>query len=181
MRFCQLIFLVLSLMIVAEHAHARKWKPKPHELASEYSMISDMRSRTELVIINWVAPEGVAEGSPGYETGRQILREYMLVGVAHANFSLTGRADYKSPEGLSVQPANEQPRPPLARETLPPAVVGLLAGIQAFFSQAMGSIGQGFHWFVFDGKGIRSCDKGSFVIAYAGERYTYDTPIPGCP
>jgi len=71
-------------------------------------------------------------------------------------------------------------RQPLRDGALPPAVTGIIATLQAAYSQALGALGQGTEWYVFEGKGIDSCQKGAFWIYSAGEQYGYATPIPGC-
>ena len=161
-------------------AHARKWKVRPSDLASDYAQIVDQRSATEIVLIFWMAPEAIDDRVTNVDMIRAVLREYMVVGVAHGNVSPLGRIDFKTPDGVVVQSADNNPVQVLSKESLPPTAIGLLTALQAFFAQSLGHIGQGFHWFIFDGKRVDSCRKGSFLISYAGERYNYDTPIPGC-
>ena len=33
---------------------------------------------------------------------------------------------------------------------------------------------------VFQPGSVRACGQGGLVVLYAGERYIYDTPMPGC-
>lgn len=173
--------LLLALLYgIPEGADARQWRMTPSAQAQEYSQIIDQRSNREIVIVWWVAPEVLEDDSPGTEQARSILQQYMLVGVAHVRISALGQFKYQEPTGLLVQLPNARARRPLDKTTLPPAVAGVVSVMGATFSQAMGQFGRGVHWYVFDGKGIESCRKGAFRIAYAGEQYGYVTPIPGC-
>jgi len=52
--------------------------------------------------------------------------------------------------------------------------------LQAVLPKAFGPMGQGFRWFVFAGGAVHACEAG-LSVAYDGETYTYETPIPGCP
>ena len=62
-----------------------------------------------------------------------------------------------------------------------PVAVGIVAGMQSVFSQALGPMGEGMRWMTFDAAEISSCEEGVFWIDYDGEQYDYRTPIPGCP
>ena len=63
---------------------------------------------------------------------------------------------------------------------MPPAMVGVLATMQSTFARALGPFGQGVHWYAFDSGSVRACEKGGISVQFAGEKYTYDTPVPGC-
>ena len=173
--------LVLTLATVFSDAvDARQWRMTPAAQARDYTQIVDHRSKGELVMIWWVAPELVDAHSPVSEQARSILREYMVVALAHARISPTGRFTYERPAGVLIQTGDGKARQPLRDGALPPAVTGIIATLQATFSQALGAFGQGTEWYVFEGKGIESCQRGAFWIYYAGEQYGYATPIPGC-
>lgn len=159
---------------------ARQWRTTPSAQALDYAQIIDQRSKGELVLVFWVAPEIVDGTSPETERARSVLGEYMLVGVAHARISLAGQFTFERPAGVLIQTADGKARQPLSDRALPPAVTGIISTFQATFSQALGQFGQGTHWHVFNGKGIESCQKGAFWVYYAGEQYGYATPIPGC-
>jgi len=53
--------------------------------------------------------------------------------------------------------------------------------VQAILQKSIGPMGQGFRWFVFEGGAVHACETGGLSVAYDGETYTYETPIPGCP
>lgn len=174
-----LIFLIFML-VVPDGVEARKWRLKPSDLAADYTQIIDQRPDNDVVVINWIAPETMDATVPNVEAYRSMLREYVLVGVAHGSANKSGRLNFRVPEGPALQTSDGKSRQPLAKESWPPMVSAFSAVIQTFMTQSLGQLGEGFHWFVFEGKGIESCGKGRFWAAYAGERYNYDTPIPGC-
>jgi hypothetical protein len=64
---------------------------------------------------------------------------------------------------------------------IPPAITGLLAGLQAALNQSLGAMGQGIRWFVFEAGGVHACGPGGLSIPFEGETHSYETPIPGCP
>jgi len=70
---------------------------------------------------------------------------------------------------------------PLVGDNIPPAAQGALVTLQGVLKKMIGPMGEGIHWFVFEAGAVHSCEKGGLVIAYDGETYTYDTPVPGCP
>jgi hypothetical protein len=180
MYFIVSVILIIFMLIVPGRADARKWRVKPSDLAADYSQIIDQRAGNEVVVIYWVAPETMDASIQNVEAFRSMLRDYIIVGAAHGTASQTGRLNFRVPEGLVVQSGDGKARQPLAKETWPPLVTAFSTVIQNFMSQSMGQLGEGFNWFVFEGKGIESCGKGRFWVAYAGERYNYETPIPGC-
>src|SRR5208282_6679010 len=62
-------------------------------------------------------------------------------------------------------------------DDIAPAVKGAVTTMEAAFRQSMGALGQGFHWFVFAGGTVNACKDGGLSIPFAGETYTYKTPI----
>jgi hypothetical protein len=172
-----LLILGVSLPLTSE---ARKWRVRPHDLASDYSQIVDQRPGNEVVVVYWIAPETMDANMPNVEAFKAILRQHMLVGIAHGSAVQAGRWDFRVPENPLLEDGEGKQRQPIAKENWPPMIAAYSAFMQKFLSQSLGPLGGGFHWFVFEGKGIDSCGKGSFWIQYAGERYSYFTPIPGC-
>lgn len=180
-RFVAAGAVLLALLFgFPEQGNARQWRATPTSQAQEYVFIDDDRSESELVMIMWISPE-ILERSSENEAARSMLQEYVLVGVVHVNISDMVEFTFTTPTGVLLQTANGEQRQPLAENSLPPLVAGTLSVLKASFAQGIGAMGQGFRWHVFHGAGIDSCQKGIFWIAYAGERYDYETPIPGCP
>ena len=176
-------FLVVTILLVAlvcsspNWVDARQWKPILSDQATEYTQIFDNRSPEEKVMIYWVAPETVNDCPAEIES---ILRGYLLVAVYHLRLSSLGKVTFQTPNGVQVKTASGKARQPLVQDTLPHAVIDLISSIQSPLSEALGHLGRGIRWYIFDGKGIDSCQEGVFWIVYAGEQYRYETPIPGC-
>jgi hypothetical protein len=112
---------------------------------------------------------------------QQVLDKYVVVGVVHANAGVNGRVSFDPIDTLQARDGNGSPLTLLIGDNVPPTVAGLLSGVEATVRQALGAMGQGMHWFVFDGGAVHSCVTGGLSIPVAGETYTYETPIPGCP
>jgi hypothetical protein len=180
MRLTALLCFFLLTAGATSTADARKWKVRPHDLAAEYSQIIDQRGGGEVVVVYWIAPETIDPGMQQAETLKAMLRERIIVALAHGTAGQGGRLNFRTPEGVTIEDGNKKLREPLAKENWPPLVLAYTGVMQNFLSQTTGQLGSGFHWFVFESKGVESCGKGRFWIAYAGERYNYDTPIPGC-
>lgn len=180
MKIVAMLCLLIFGFILPSTVEARKWRVKPTDLASEYSQIIDQRPGNEVVVVYWIAPETMDANMQNADAIKAMLREHMIVAVAHGSTSQQGRLSFRFPEGVALEDGEGKQREPLGKEAWPSMVTSFSAVIQGFLVQSMGQLGNGFHFFVFDGKGIDSCGKGRFWIRYAGERYNYDTPIPGC-
>jgi hypothetical protein len=144
------------------------------------SQIIDQRAGNEVVVVYWIAPETMDANIPNVEAIKAMLREHMLMGIVRGSATPAGRLDFRLPENPMLEDGEGQQRQPIATENWPPMIMAYSAFMQKFISQSLGELGGGFHWFVFEGKGIDSCGKGSFWIQCASERYSYITPIPGC-
>jgi hypothetical protein len=72
-------------------SEGRKWRVRPHDLASDYSQIIDQRPGTEVVAVYWIAPKTMDANMPNVEAFKAILREHMLVGIAHGSAAQAGR------------------------------------------------------------------------------------------
>lgn len=176
------VALSISMIVfgLGSTADARKWRVRPHDLAADYSQIIDQRGGGEVVVVYWIAPETIDPGMQQAELLQAMLKEHVIVALAHGTAGQGGQLSFRAPEGVMIEDGNKKPREPLAKADWPPLVSAYTVVMQKFLSQTTGQLGSGFHWFVFEGKGIESCGKGRFIINYAGERYNYDTPIPGC-
>ncbi len=173
------VLLPALLWGIAARAEARQWKPPSQDQALEYAQIIDRRSDRETVMVMWLAPE-VLEKSAESRIFRSVLRVYTIIGVGHANASPAGAWTFTVPEGVHVETGTDQVRAPLDRATLPPNIAGTISMLGELLAQGMGAFGPGIVWFVFDGKGLESCQAGGVRVVYADERYEYETPIPGC-
>ena len=173
------VLLPALLCGIVARAEARQWKPQPQDQALEYAQIIDRRSERETVIVMWLAPE-ILEKTTESRTFRSILKLYTIIGVGHVNVTPVGEWPFTVPKGVLVEAGKDQVRRPLDRATLPPVISGTISTLGELLAQGLGAFGQGIVWFVFDGKGLESCQAGGFRVVYADERYVYRTPIPGC-
>jgi hypothetical protein len=165
---------VLSSTIVP--ANCRQWAHNPTDLASDYLTINDNRGNGEIVLIMWLAAPRFAKGPT-----QDMLNKYVMIGVAHAHTTKEGTMNFDRTATLDAATADGNKLTLLDAGTMPPTVVGAMATMQSVFGRALGQFGQGVQWFAFDGNAAQACTKGQLSIPYAGEKYTFDTPVPGCP
>lgn len=166
------------LLLFALPATARPWKPKDEVLAQEYSVITDTRPNHDLIEIFWMTWPMTGERSP---TMRQLLDKYIILGVAHGQLDPGGKMVFSQEEGVQATGVSDAPLKLLEEANYPPMVAGAVATLGGFMRQSLGAMGQGIKFYVYDSGSLRACEKGKLSVLYAGETYTYDTPIPGCP
>lgn len=173
-----LMLLISSalLLTAAPAAWSRPWKPTSEALAQEYLLITDQRDAgRDTRMVFWLASPMIPD-----QAAREILDKYVLVGVVRAHVSLDGTFSFEAPETLQVMDGNAHALRSLSGSDIPPVVAGLLTALQAAFGQALGPMGQGVRWFIFEGGTLRACKEGGLAVHFADEVYTYEMPIPGC-
>ena len=166
--------LVYSLPILAD---ARDWKPTPQAIINDYSIITHQRSPLEYVMLGWSVAE--KELNPSPQTV-QLLSKYMIIGIVHMTVTQLGEMRFQTPVNVRVQLEGRKVREPIDRANLPPAAIGFLSMFETALSKGLGPLGQGIHSFVFDSTDIAACGEGKVWVYYAGERYLYELPFPGC-
>jgi len=164
-------------LFAAGTASARQWKATPQSLAQDYSMIQDNRQGNEMVIIIWLSPQMIDDAAL-----QDVLSKSLIVGAIDAHISADGKITFTPIDTISPKDVKGNALRELKGDDIPPAATGGVKTMDAIFRQALGPVGAGFRWFVFDGANVKSCtpDEG-FSVQVANETYTYDTPIPGCP
>lgn len=168
----------LSMAAVAfAPSAARPWKPQPSGLAQDYAQIVDVRPNHDIVLLMWLVPP-LVQNSP---TTQDLLDKYVIVGVVHGHIDAGGTMAFDTLDSLTAQDADGKPLTLLQNDKIPPTVSGLITGMGGMMRQNLGALGQGMYFFAFDGGAVHACSKGRLSIPFAGEVYTYDTPIPGCP
>ncbi len=170
---CTLAVLLLS----GSPSQSRAWLRNGPSV-SDYLVINDNRGNGEIVMIFWIASPLVPASS---QAARELLDKYLVIGVVHAHAGKDGTFAFDRPTALDVQGAQDETLQSLDMETMPPAVVGALATIKSTFSRSLGAFGNGMQLFVFAGGSVHACSKGSMAVLFANEKYTYVTPVPGCP
>ena len=168
---------LLCVLYVSVPAGARQWKPTPQTLAQDYSSIVDNRGKGDIVMLKWFVPPVV----PDPRNAPSVLDRYVIIAVAHSHMEPGGIQTFDPIDSLQVNDGKGMPLKLLTGDEIPPAVAGYLVTMEGSMRQSMGALGQGMHFFAFDGVGVHACGKGQLAIPYDGRTYTYDTPIPGCP
>ncbi len=176
---CWVSLALAALASTPSPALSRTWSPTPVNLAQDYAIISDNRGGGELVMVIWLAPPMFPQDA-STQAARDMLDKYVVIGVAHAHIASDATASFDSVATLDVADASGKALTALSTGTMPPSVVGALAALQSAFGRSIGALGQGVHWFAFDGGAVHACAKGGLAVSFASVKYTYDTPIPGC-
>ena len=181
-RIVTTIWVGLSITLLTSTvtpSDARQWRTTPHSQAQDYTIIVDQRSKHELVVIFWLAPPLVPE-KENSGNAREVLRRNLVIGVAHADISHGAQFSFREigPPAITTDIGFLAP---IRDEDISPVAQGGMATVKAIFTQALGKLGAGTKWFVFDGRTIDSCGPGQFWVEYDDEQYDYKTPIPGCP
>lgn len=170
-------------MISLNPAQARQWRATPEALAQDYSMILDTRTEHRQVLLYWASAPSIKNASATSRLDNEVesvLDKYVLIGIADAQVSAGGTFAFADISAPAVS-ANGASLKLLTTSELPPTVAGGFTALQAVFSRSLGQVGAGIHWFAYDAGGFRACRSGRLAVAYGGENYTYDAPIPGCP
>jgi hypothetical protein len=171
---CRAALLAVATTVLAAPAGARPWKPTPQALAQDYLQIQQVKANSELVLLMWIAPPMIAQ--PQFSA---ILDKYVVIGVAHGRPGVGGLLFDDIPT-LEVKDDGGNALKPVADKDLPADAAQSIQILTGSIKQATGMVGQGVHFFVFEGN-VHACEKGRLVVPYDGEEYTFDTPVPGCP
>jgi hypothetical protein len=158
-------------------ASARPWRRTDRAAAQDYLLIEDQRAANDIVLIWWLAPPMLPEAAA---VAGKILDQYFVLGVVHGHVAADGRMTFDATDAPPTAMGSDgQPMKLIAKADMSPGIVALTAGLQASLGQALGPMGNGIQWNTFSGQ-VRACSKGRASVSFAGETYTYDTPVPGC-
>ena len=169
-------FAALAVCGALAAADARPWKPQGDALAEDYAEIVDSRPNGDLVLLMWMVPQ-IVKGSPA---AAAMLDKYVMIGVVQAHSQPGGVVTFEDIDTLAAGDISGKPLKLLQGNDLPPDVTGGIAGISGVMRRTIGQMGQGMHFFAFEAGAVHACEKGRLSVPFAGETYTYDTPIPGC-
>jgi hypothetical protein len=181
MKPIRVALLLAALLCVGatSSAVARQWNPTPAAKANDYLQITDQRTPNEMVLVLWLAPQLIPP-SPDAELTRKILEDDIVIGLAHADISDLGAFEFRKIREFSLMTFRGSLKFPVSVTALSPVLAGTIAALQQIFSQALGQLGQGMEWVVFDGKWNDSCGKDGFWVSYDGTDYDFQMPVPGC-
>ncbi len=171
--------LFLSSFLSSIPADARTWSRDRYSLAADYSVVIDMRSPTEQVLVVWLNSAMVPPG-PSAPAAIDFLDRYVFVAVAHAHVNKDAALSFTSIPTLTATDRNGKALKLLDDSDLPPNAVGVRAMLQSMFARILGPYGAGIRWFAFDSSAVRACGKGGLRIPVDGDTYSFDTPVPGC-
>jgi hypothetical protein len=161
---------------------ARIWKPSPEKMARDYATINDVRPNGDLVLLMWFVPGMMQPDAAGAAAVKAILQKYVVVVAVHGSLDKTTASySFEDIDHLQAEDRNQHPLAPISRSDLPPATIAVISALEAMFRQTAGAMGKGMKVFVFDAGAVNSCKQGELTIPLAGETYTWETPIPGCP
>ncbi len=176
-RFGGILALVLPGLIAAGAASARVWDATPASMAQDYSMIQDNRPGSKLVMVFWLSPPMLDNKEMG-----NLLESNLVIGVLDAHVTADSKVTFVDASQPVITDAQGNILQLKKDADIAPNLSSGLQTMEATFRQALGAIGQGYQWFVFDSPGVHACAPNSgFSLQFAGKTYTYNTPIPGCP
>jgi len=178
-QYWTILFASVAVLMRPLTAEARQWRATPMALAQEYVQIIDQRSPSELIIVFWISPQLIQQ-APANKPARQLLAKNMVVGVVHADISPGDSFTLRTPAAAAVDVAPRGPQINLPDSKIEPAAFGVIEGLRQTLGQALGPVGKGIRWSMFDGSNVNSRAAGAFAVKYANEVYTFETPIPGC-
>ncbi len=168
--------LVFALLLAASVSpvSARLWKPTPAQQAMDYLTINHNKGVDGHVIVGWMASPTI--NSP---TMQPLLDKYVVVSIIHTRTQPSGPVIYDDVQGVQVTDGGRQPLKELTGDAIPPALVGITASANASIRQTTQGRGKMF-WGIYEAGGVNPCLPGKLLVAYDGETYNYDTPLPGC-
>jgi len=181
--FAKILLLTAMISFIGfSPASSRIWKASPDQIAKEYAIINDSRPNGEFVVLTWFVPTMVRPDTSEANIMIAALKKYVVVTAAHGQLDkTTAKVTFLDIDALEAKDQDARPLTPVARDDLPPTTAGMLITTEAFFRQSLGALGKGLKMFVFDAGAVDSCKKGRLSVPFAGETYTWETPIPGCP
>jgi hypothetical protein len=141
--------------------------------------IEHFLSSQEGVIVMWFAPE-YFENTDENIAVREMVQEYMIVAVIHFAISNLGVWRFENSAEVTVELGKSELLTPLPQERLPPLVNAEIKFLQDVMVAGLGKVGEGMRFFVYEGKHVNRCADEVLWINYLRERYTYQTPLPGC-
>ncbi|MBV9548216.1 MAG: hypothetical protein JO256_00915 [Alphaproteobacteria bacterium] len=171
-----LVVGLVAGLVANQTATARPWKPTPQQQTQDYSTITHNKGTPGgRVVINWIAAPAFTGSLP------LILEKYVVLSVTHTVTAPGGLQEYQDIEGLQVTDQEGHALKEVDQNDIPPTIVSILAALEATVRQSTQGKGK-LKNLVFEAGAVHACTKNSgLVVAFEGEKYTWDTPMPGCP
>ena len=168
-----LAFVMLLLAMTAPPASARPWKPTPQQQVVDYLTITHNRGSDNVVIV-WMASPLVAAS-----TIKQLLDKYVVLSIAHTRRGTDGATIWEDVQGVRLSDGAGQDLKEVSSDQIPPMLVGMIASSNATMQQSTQGKSK-VYWSVWEASAVNACQRGKLVVNYAGESYSYDTPVPAC-
>jgi len=166
--------LILLLLAVAAPGSARPWKPTPQQQAVDYLTITHNRGADNVVIV-WMASPLITA-----QTIKPMMDKYIVLTIAHTRRGADGAPVWDDVQGVRVSDGAGQDLKEVPSDQIPPILVGMIATSDATMRQTTQGKGK-VYWSVWEAGAVNACQRGKLVVNYAGESYSYDTPVPTCP
>jgi hypothetical protein len=174
------IFALCLAAAFGGSADARQWNPDVHASALDYSQIFHARPTGEILLLWWVVPE-IFTPNANNQSLLNVLSRYVVIGAAEGRPGPNGALAFENIPALQITDQNGRMFSAIPDGSLPADVSQAVQSLQAISRQSqLGPIAQGMRWFVYQSDSARSCAPGRLGVPFAGETYTFDTPIPGC-
>jgi hypothetical protein len=164
-----------AAFFAASPASARHWNPSGKTLAEDYLEILDTQQDGRIVVVFWFAPPMIGNS----EEAKALLDKYVVLGVVAGHLRSTGLV-FDPIEAVPVADKDGTLLKSVPDDKLPADVSALLFGMKGLMKQAIGAMGEGMHFLVYENGNVHACSKGKLSVPVDNVVYTYDTPIPGC-
>jgi hypothetical protein len=180
LRRARWIFIAFAVFLsTAASLQSRPW-PRNAPNAADYLIINDTRGNGDIVLVFWLASP-LIPAAPGQQAARDLLDKYVVIGVVHAHATREATFTYDRTAAPEVTGAKNERLPLLDLDAMSPAIAGTLATVKTAFSHSLGEFGKGIQWYVFGNGAVNPCSNGGMAVQFENEKYTYVTPVPGCP
>jgi hypothetical protein len=166
-------FLAFVLLATAAPASARLWKPTLQQQAVDYLTITHNRG-SDTVVMVWMASPLVAA-----PTIKPVLDKYIVLSIAHTRRGTDGVIVWEDVQGVRLSDGAGQDLKEVPSDQVPPMLVGMIASSEATLRQTSQGKSK-VYWSVWEAGAVNACQRGKLVVNYAGESYSYDTPVPAC-
>ncbi len=176
-----LSFAVFLLIPASAQLNARSWDPTPMAEANDYLNIQHIKDGgRQIIMVFWAAPPLISLDLDGAAQAREILDNYLMIGLAHVVVGNNGLIQGAATDSPIVKTASGDVLNILSENDIPPVPMAVLTVFRTSFVKNIGALGEQVVWRVYDGSKAKACSEGGLIVSYNGEDYDYRTPVPGC-
>lgn len=165
--------IAVSLMLAAlSPASARLWKPTPQQQIADYLSITHNKGDGNVVVV-WMASPLVAPAA------KPVMDKYVVLSIVRTRRGTDGTAVWDDVQGVQVTDGAGNAMKEVPADQMPPILVGMIATSEATMRQTSQGKSKVF-WGIYEAGTVNACQRGKLNIAFEGETYNFDTPVPGC-